>query len=84
MCSMSLVERFVGKAICLWSASCWGCCWAWEQERFYSCLHPDFGGSPLLQQEELDFGPAKKRFISQYGLKSLRENSKALDFQGRR
>jgi hypothetical protein len=26
---------------------------------------PEFGGSPLLQQGELDFSPAEKRFLSE-------------------
>ncbi len=79
---MSRAERFTGMGICPWYVSCWGCCLVSEQERFFSCLHPDFGGSPLLQQGELDFSPAKKDFISQDGLKSLRENSRIRDARG--
>ena len=34
-------------------------------------IRPEFGGSPLLQQGELDFSPAEKRFLSQGGLYPL-------------
>jgi hypothetical protein len=38
-------------------------------------IHPEFGGSPLLQQGELDFSPAEKRFIA-------KGRALALDFRG--
>jgi hypothetical protein len=41
-------------------------------------LHTELGGSPLLQQGELDFSPAIKPFILTQTLKPLRFSMQAL------
>jgi hypothetical protein len=39
-----------------------------NRERSRRSLRSEFGGFPLLQQGELDFSPAEKRFLSEGGL----------------